>query len=201
MAHNRNTAGINDVLRSIDRELWVLTASDATGRRGGMVVTSVLHASIVPEMPRMLVTASKLHFTSELVEQSGAFALHLLTDELHEWVWRFAGQSGRDIDKFQGLDVRPGEGGPPVLNDAPAWLECRVETRFDIGDRWIYLAEVVDGSKRAELAPLTMRAYFATAPNERMQALKHLLEQDAQADARAIAAWRASLETFGAERD
>ncbi|MCX8203863.1 MAG: flavin reductase, partial [Nitrososphaeria archaeon] len=35
--------------------------------------------------------------------------------------------------------------GHPVLEEAPAWFECRVVQKFDIGDHIPYLAEAVDG--------------------------------------------------------
>ena len=33
-----------------------------------------------------------------------------------------------------------------LLTDAPAFLDCRVEARWDTGDRTVYLAEVADGA-------------------------------------------------------
>lgn len=187
----------NDVFRMLDRELWILTVA-AGERRGGMVATSVLHASIVPELPRLLVTVSRHHHTWELLEQSPVFALHLLEEDQREWVWRFGGHSGRDIDKLEGLALRTGSAGGLILDDAPAWLECRVEERYDIGDRWVYLAEVLDGDKRRDFQPLTMQGYFKTAPEHHVQALKQFAELDARKDAPAIEAWRERRRASGA---
>src|SRR5579859_4521373 len=46
----------------LDREVWLLTAQDGE-RRSGLVATFVSQASIVPELPRVLVALSRQHFT------------------------------------------------------------------------------------------------------------------------------------------
>src|SRR5439155_12979898 len=126
-------------------ETWLVTASHAS-RRGGLIATFVSQASIVPELPRMLVGIAKQHHTHGLIETSRAFTLHLLDESHLEWVWRFGLQSGHAVDKFDGL--------PEV---APvAWLKCRVETSLDTGDRTIYLAEVLDAKLEKLTPPLTM---------------------------------------------
>lgn len=195
---------IANVFARIDRELWIVTAADppagqtedrsvsggGAARRSGLIATFVAQASIVPELPRVLVGLAKQHFTWELVEASGAFALHLIRPEQLDWVWRFGLQSGRDGDKFDGLNVRIGSTGSPLLTDAPAWLECRVEDCLDTGDRTVYLAEVVDGALVADGAVLTMQRLLEQAPPEKLKELKEQLVTDSRADFEAIRAWR-----------
>jgi flavin reductase (DIM6/NTAB) family NADH-FMN oxidoreductase RutF len=86
----------------LDRELWIVTAQ-ANGRCNGLVATFVLGSSIVPELPRACVALAQYHFTRTLVEESRAFALHLIGVQHLEWVWRFGLTSGHDVDKFLGL--------------------------------------------------------------------------------------------------
>lgn len=102
------------VLDRVDPALWLVTAQ-AGARRGGLIATFVASASIVPEMPRVLVGLARQHHTWELVEQSGAFALHLLGERHLDWVWRFGITSGREGDKLAGLDVTAGATGSPLL--------------------------------------------------------------------------------------
>ena len=78
-------------------------------------------------MPRVLIGLARQHYTWELVEASGAFALHLMGEEHLEWVWRFGLQSGRDQDKYAGLVFHTAASGSPLLRDALGWLDCRVE--------------------------------------------------------------------------
>lgn len=180
---------VGQILARMDRELWLLTAA-ARGQRGGLIATFVSSASIVPSLPRVLVGLAKQHFTRQLVEGGRAFVLHLLGEEHLDWVWRFGLRSGRDDDKFVGLVVTPGANDSPILTDAPGWLECRVETAFDIGDRTVYVAEVTGGEFPRPGPLLTMSRLLQLAPPARLKELKAALERDAAVDARAIQAWR-----------
>ena len=175
----------------LDRELWLVTAQ-AGGRRGGLIATFVSEASIVPDLPRVLVGLARQHHTWGLVEASGAFALHLLGEDRLDWVWRFGLHSGRSADKFDGLEARAATTGSPVLGGAAGWLDCRVEARLDTGDRTIYLAEVVQSEMAHFTQPLTLKRLMQLAPADRLRELKHQRALDAEADAAAIRAWRAA---------
>jgi flavin reductase (DIM6/NTAB) family NADH-FMN oxidoreductase RutF len=173
----------------VDRELWLVTAQ-AGGRRGGLIATYVNQASIVPELPRVVVGLGKQHQTWELVEASGAFALHLIGEQHLSWVWRFGLESGRDADKFQGVPLRAEATGSPLLEDAIGWLDCRVEASLDTGDRTLYLAEVVQSRVTYFGPPLTLKRLLELAPPEHLAELKRQLHDDSSHDADAIRAWR-----------
>jgi flavin reductase (DIM6/NTAB) family NADH-FMN oxidoreductase RutF len=184
-----NAAAVTALFAALDRELWIVTACAGT-RRGGLIATFVNQASIVPDLPRVLVGLAKQHHTSELVETSGAFALHLIDKHLVDWVWRFGTQTGREIDKLEGLTTHRGATGSPILSEALCWLDCRVEARLDTGDRTVYLAEVVAGELKPAAAPLTVKRLLQLAPPDQLRVLKEQLLSDAAVDAAAIRAWR-----------
>jgi flavin reductase (DIM6/NTAB) family NADH-FMN oxidoreductase RutF len=177
------------LFQRLDRELWLVTAQ-AGARRGGLIATFVGQASIVPELPRVLVGLAKPHHTRELVEQSSAFGLHLLGEEHLDWVWRFGLRSGRDGDKLDGLSVCTGASGAPLLVEARGWVDCRVETRLDTGDRTVYLAEVLDAKAPDPRPILTMSRMIERAPAERRGELQEQFLRDGAVDAAAIRAWR-----------
>ena len=177
------------IFAQVNRELWLVTAA-AGDRRGGMVATFVSRASIVPELPRVVVGIAKHHFTWELIDSSAAFGLHLLGEEHVEWVWRFGLATGRERDKLEGLSTRLGSTGSPLLTEALAWLECRVEATLDTGDRTLFLAEVLEGGMPQARPPLTVRQLVRVAPADKLAELKLQTERDAAADALAIHSWR-----------
>lgn len=187
----QDPTAIAAVLELIDNRVWVLTAQ-AGGRRGGLVTTSPVSASIVPALPRLLVTIGKQHHTWGLIDQGGAFALHMLGEDDLDWVWRFGLRSGRDLDKLDGLPHHAGVGGAPILDDARAWLDCRVEGRLDIGDRTVFLAAVLDGAVRGPFTPLRMSRLLERAAPEQRRALKDSQVHDAALDVPLIQAWRAA---------
>ena len=181
-----------DVFARLDRELWLVTAR-AGPRRGGLIATFVNQASIVPELPRVILGLAKHHHTWGLIETSGAFALHLLGDDNLDWVWRFGLASGRDHDKLAGLAAREGATGSPILAEAFAWLDCRVEARLDTGDRTIYLAEVLESGPIGAGKPLTVRRMVERAPADKLAILKAQMDHDIGLDAAAIRAWRGQV--------
>jgi flavin reductase (DIM6/NTAB) family NADH-FMN oxidoreductase RutF len=184
---------ITDILRRLDPEIWLVTASH-DGRRGGLIATFVNPASIVPEAPRMLVGIAKQHHTHGLIEASRAFTLYLLDESHLDWVWRFGLQSASPRPPGEGPGVRAfidKFAGMPELQPV-AWLECRVEASLDTGDRTIYLAEVLAGKLEKQTPPLTIQRLLELAPPERLQELRDGMKRDASIDARAIQAWRTS---------
>jgi flavin reductase (DIM6/NTAB) family NADH-FMN oxidoreductase RutF len=180
---------IAQVWAQTDRELWLLTARDGE-RHGGLIATFVSQASIAPHLPRVVVGLAKQHYTRQLVEASRRFVLHLLSEQQVELVWRFGLRSGRDYDKLDGLDWAPSMTGSVRLADALAWLDCRVETSLDVGDRTIYVAEIVAGRQEKSVPPLTLKRLLQIAPPERMSELKEGMLRDAAIDAAAIEKWR-----------
>jgi flavin reductase (DIM6/NTAB) family NADH-FMN oxidoreductase RutF len=180
------------LFRLTDRELWLVTAA-AGPRQGGLIATFVCHASLPTELPRVLIAIARHHQTWQLIEESRCFALHLIGEGQLELVWRFGLASGRDIDKFAGLEVQRGTTGSPLLQGALGWVECRVEAGFDTGDRTAWLAEVIEARLERRDRPLSMQRLLELAPPDKLQELRRQREHDALLDAEAIRAWRCSL--------
>jgi len=183
-----NAEVIANLFARLDPALWLVTAASGS-RRGGLIATFVSQASIVPAMPRVLIGLARHHFTWELIEASRAFGLHLLGEAHLEWVWRFGLRSGRADDKMEGLRLES-QPGPPLLADAVAWLQCRVETSLDTGDRTIFLGEVLEGKVLSSAPVLTMKRLLELAPAEKLRELKDSVARDETVDAVAIQAWR-----------
>ena len=161
------TNPIANVLQSIDREVWIVTAS-SHGKRGGLCATWVSQASLDPANAVMLIGIAPNHFTAELIDASSEFVLHLLREEQTEFALRFATGSSRHIDKFVGLTVEPNT---TRLSDCLAWLACKVFARYDAGDRIFYWADVIAGEQLSSGKPLREKQLFAAASPEVKQTL------------------------------
>lgn len=177
------------VFEHVVREVWIVTAAHGE-HRGGLAATFVNPASIVPAMPRVVAGISKAHETWKLIEASGSFAAHLVDESQLELVWQFGLQSSREADKFAGVESRTATTGSPILVDAIAWIDCRVESRLDTGDRTIYLAEVVEAAVLREATPLSLQRLLTLAPAGKRELLRTQIAADADRDADAIARWR-----------
>jgi flavin reductase (DIM6/NTAB) family NADH-FMN oxidoreductase RutF len=179
----------NNLFNLTDREVWIVTAAHGD-RRGGLVATFVCRASLVDSLPRVLMALSKQHHTHQLIEGSGGFGLHLISARQMDWVWNFGMQTGHNEDKLKGWDVEMAVTGTPLLSEAIGWLDCRVESRMNIGDRTVYIAEVVAAHQNRDEPPLTMQELLKLAPRERLDELERLRKRDIAIDAQAIVAWR-----------
>jgi flavin reductase (DIM6/NTAB) family NADH-FMN oxidoreductase RutF len=181
-----------DLFAVIDPPIWLVTAASGD-RRAGLIATFINQASITPRYPRVVVGIARQHHTWELVEGSRCFTLHLLGPEQLELVWRFGLHTGKERDKFAGIPFVTTPLGNPRLTDALGWLDCRVETSLDTGDRSIYLAEVTEGGVEKAGPFLTLKRVLQQATPEQLQELKRQMDRDQAVDAAAIERWRAGL--------
>ena len=183
---------MQQVLGLFDRTAWIITSSHGD-RLGGLVATFVANASLVPALPRLVTGIARHHHTWDLIQRSRSFVAHLAGDEQCELFWRFGLGSGRDANKFADIAWRRGRTGSPVLEGTLAWLECAVETEFDIGDRTIYLAAILDGNLNAVGTPLTAKRLWELADDDRRRRLTEERRRDEAIDGPAIAEWRSRI--------
>jgi flavin reductase (DIM6/NTAB) family NADH-FMN oxidoreductase RutF len=155
-------------IRSVEavlEELWgpiaALTAAHE-GRANGLITSTAVTASLVPEAPRVTVLLARSSLTHDLVCASGAFALHLLAAEPPEpsvGLFRRLGfHSGRAGSKLDGVAWQPGTTGAPVLGEALAFVEARVVERLETREIAVVVGEVVAGGRLREGGVLTIDA-------------------------------------------
>lgn len=123
--------------------ITVVTSVDPSGAPHGITVSAFCSVSIDP--PLILVCLEKTTGSHDALRDSGVFVVNFLAagqDDLSE---RF---SLTEIDKFEGLGLRTGVGGVPVLKDALVTLECVLRNDFDGGDHTIFVGEVESVSIR-----------------------------------------------------
>jgi flavin reductase (DIM6/NTAB) family NADH-FMN oxidoreductase RutF len=135
-------------------ELWApiaaLTAA-ADGGANGLITSTAVTASLLPEAPRVSVVLSRASATHDLVIAAGAFALHLLPaeprDRSVEIFRRLGFTSGSGKDKLASIPWRTGSTGAPILEEALCFVEGRLASALDAGDITIVLADVVAGER------------------------------------------------------
>jgi flavin reductase (DIM6/NTAB) family NADH-FMN oxidoreductase RutF len=134
-----------------------VVTTEHEGTRYGMTVASFASLSLHP--PLVLVCIEKIVKTHDAIAAAGAFGVSILAQSQAEISGRFA--SKRD-DKFEGVSVRTGELGMPLIEGAICTLECRVHAQLPGGDHTIFVGEVVDS--RVEDAPPLV--YYRSAYRE-----------------------------------
>jgi flavin reductase (DIM6/NTAB) family NADH-FMN oxidoreductase RutF len=143
------------VLWTMPSGLYVL-GSRAGERRNGMTLNWATQVSSDPKV--LAVSVEKGAFTHELVAEAGVFALSIVDREDRAIVRKFT--KPVDVDaEARTLNGFPFSDGPatgaPVLDQAVAWVECRVRQQVDAGDHTLFLGEVVDaGFSKPEDTPV-----------------------------------------------
>jgi flavin reductase (DIM6/NTAB) family NADH-FMN oxidoreductase RutF len=123
--------------------ITILTVPDAAGAPQGMTVNSFTSVSLSP--PLVLVCIDRQTSILAHFFLGARFAISVLHEEQKELSAHFA-RSGRD--RFETVDWRPGETGPPVLSDALAILECTVTQMVEAGDHVVVIGEVAHAAWR-----------------------------------------------------
>ncbi|MFJ4369635.1 flavin reductase family protein [Streptomyces chartreusis] len=124
--------------------------SGSTARTTGLTVNSFTSVSLDPAL--ILVCIHNDSGELPVLRGTGAFAVNILAADQEELCRSFASRHTRHSAK---ADTRPGITGVPVLSDALAYLECRIEREVDAGDHVIVIGEVVDLAVQREEGPLT----------------------------------------------
>ena len=115
----------------------VVTSVGSTGVPHGITVTAFTSVSLEP--PLILVCIEKTTGSHAALLNSRKFVVNILAAGHDALSHRF---SLPVTDKFDGVGVRPGTNGVPVLDDALVALECSLRNDFDGGDHTIFVGQV-----------------------------------------------------------
>lgn len=129
-------------LRMIPYGLYVLTAEGKDGTVGAATVNWVTQASFAPPLVAVGVkTDSGVH---AIIKETRAFALNVLGKGQQKMAFTFFKPSRRDGQTVSGEPFRAGSTGAPILEHAPAYIECRLVESVERGDHSIFVGEVVE---------------------------------------------------------
>jgi len=146
-------------LFKISYGLFIVTAAH-DGKVNGQAANTVFQ--ITSDPMRVALGINKHNLTHEFIEKSGALAVTILGQDGHDLVRRFGYRSGREQDKFAGLDYTAGTTGAPIVSGGIAYLEGRVFNSMDVGTHTLYVIDVVAGRVLRDAEPMTYAYFRAT---------------------------------------
>lgn len=117
---------------------------------------------VTAEPPQMAISCHKDNLSSAYIKQSGVFSVSVLNqDATKGLVGKFGFNSGKETNKFEGVDYKIGKTGAPiVLSDTIAWFDCKVVQTVDVGSHILFVGEIVDVALLDETQePLTYSWY------------------------------------------
>ncbi|MGH9749797.1 MAG: flavin reductase family protein [Candidatus Polarisedimenticolia bacterium] len=144
------------VLRLLTNGVYVITARSG-GRCGAATITWVSQASFRP--PLLMAAIRKESNVLACLRESGVAALHVLGRGQQEMARLFFAPTAAAPGAINGEPVGEGRTGAPVLERAPAYVECVTRLVLDEpGDHALVILEVVEAVQREPVEPLTLAA-------------------------------------------
>jgi len=117
---------------------------------------------VTSEPPTIAVGINKQNLTYEYIKASGKFAVSVLSKLAPMQLIGLLGfKCGRDINKFENLNIRLGKTGVPiVLDNTIAYIEAEVVNEMDCCSHTIFIGQVRDcGILNADEEPMTYAYY------------------------------------------
>mmetsp|Transcript_9557 Transcript_9557/g.20353 ORF Transcript_9557/g.20353 Transcript_9557/m.20353 type:complete len:623 (+) Transcript_9557:94-1962(+) len=135
-----------DVAKAIARissGLYVVTAAH-NNARSAMIASWVSQASFEPL--GLTIAVAKDRAIESLMQVGDSFVLNALgEDNYNDMLKHFLKRFAPGADRFEGVEWFPASNNCPVLQQAIAYMECKVVSRLETPDHWITYCEVVDG--------------------------------------------------------
>jgi flavin reductase (DIM6/NTAB) family NADH-FMN oxidoreductase RutF len=129
---------LRGTMRNFPSGISVLTTT-LEGQRIGVTIGSLVSLSLSP--PLVGVSIGRELAAHELLRDAGAFAVSILRGDQAPLAAHFA-RGVPPIALWEGIGVREGSTGLPLLADALAWLECRIVDEHAVGDHTLFVGEV-----------------------------------------------------------
>jgi flavin reductase (DIM6/NTAB) family NADH-FMN oxidoreductase RutF/rubredoxin len=131
-----------ETLFKISYGLYIVSSGD-NNSGNGFISNTVFQVTAEPV--KFAACCSKNNYTAELIRRTGTFAVSVLHKDTSPDIFGLFGyKSGKEIDKFKGMNIIFGETGVPiVLNDCIAFLECKLVQTTDVGTHLIFIGELV----------------------------------------------------------
>lgn len=139
--------------------LFVLSAKDGK-KDNGCIVNTVQQVTTSPN--RILVAVNKGNYTHDMIMKTGEFNASILSEDADFDIFKHFGfQSGRDVNKMEGLeDFDRAENGIIYLTKGPnAYISAKVVQTTDLGSHTLFLADVTDGDVLNNVPSVTYAYY------------------------------------------
>lgn len=136
-----------------------VVSSKKEEKLNGQIANTVFQTTSEP--PTIAVCINKKNYTHELITQSKVFSISVLEQETDmKFIGRFGFKSGREEDKFKGVDYKIGITGTPIiLENTLAFVEAEVINQMDVGTHTLFVGKIVDAGNIKKSIPLTYDYY------------------------------------------
>ena len=160
IAMNDDTANKNDMsaLFSIGYGLYVVTSNDGK-RDNGLIVNTVTQLTNSPN--RIGVTINKDNYSHHVIKQTGKMNVNCLSEDAPFSVFEnFGFRSGRNTDKFDGIDFLRSDNGLAFLKRyINSFISLKVESYVDLGTHGMFICEITEARVISDANTMTYTYY------------------------------------------
>ena len=128
---------LRNVMGHFATGVTIITTKDVSGKPFGLTANAFSSLSLDP--PLVLICVDKKVDCYACFDQSKVFVVNILSEGQDQLSTRFA---TKGIEKFEGVAVRQGNLGVPLLEGAVAHIECTLTSAYEGGDHTIYIGEI-----------------------------------------------------------
>ena len=136
-----------------------IVSSKNGNRLNGQIANTVFQVTAEP--PQVAISINHDNLTHEFIEKEKIFSVSILSKETPlKFIGRFGFRTGRDFNKFEGIEYKLGlTGAPIVLENTVAYIECKMVKKMNVGTHTIFVGEVVDADILSSDEPMTYSYY------------------------------------------
>ncbi len=160
LARQDETANKNDLtaLFNIGYGLYVITSNDGK-RDNGLIVNTVSQVSDNPN--RIAVTINKDNYSHHVIKQTGVMNINCLsTDAPFSVFENFGFRSGRNTDKFEGMEKLRSDNGLVFLDKyINSFMSLKVENYVDLGSHGMFICSVSEARVLSSRETMTYSYY------------------------------------------
>jgi len=145
-------------LFKISYGMYVVT-SKSKEKINGQIANTLFQ--ITSEPATVAVSINKQNLTHEYIEESGIFAVSVISEEATmQFIGNFGFKSGREINKFENTKYKILSTGAPIVTDfCIAGLEFKVTQKVDVLTHTIFIGELVDAEVYSDKEMMTYSYY------------------------------------------
>ena len=146
-----------NVFRNLSYGVYVITTMDGD-RPTGCTANSAMQITSSPAS--IAISINHDNYTNGCIKESKKFCINILsTDSDPSLIGGFGFRSGRDTDKFEGIEYDMVEG-VPVLKGTCGYIVCEVIDNMETSSHTVFLGNVIEGDVKNEgTIPMTYAYY------------------------------------------
>lgn len=145
-----------NAFRNMSYGVYIVSTLDGE-RPTGCVANSAMQ--ITSEPATIAVSINHDNYTNACIEKTGKFAISILTEQSDPGlIGTFGFQSGKDVNKFDGVEALEREG-LSVVADACSYLVCKVINKMETATHTVFLGEVIAADVLKDEGAMTYAYY------------------------------------------